>query len=146
MYLNARCDLWRGNGHCTRRSVLQMVYKKIFTQILNIFPRFPSLAGPMCCYIPTPGNPFCQVLVMTQLCYHMGESVTVSVILPFLAGNKLDCFGVALGVVAACQVLGYNDVHLALSEDHAWVVYGEDGTETSEVTWHGRWSLLHFYI
>ena len=71
MYLNACCDLWRGNGHyhCTRRNVLQMVYKKIFTQILNIFPRFPSLAGPMCCYIPTPGNPFCQVLVMiiTQL-------------------------------------------------------------------------------
>ena len=55
-----------------------------------------------------------------------------------MAGNKLDCFGVALGVVAACQVLGYNDVHLALSEDHAWVVFGEDGTETSEVTWHGK--------
>ena len=49
----------------------------------------------------------------------------------------MDCFGVALGVVAACQVLGYNDVHLALSEDHAWVVYGVNGTETAEVTWHG---------
>lgn len=60
-------------------------------------------------------------------------------LLNYLAGNKLDCFGVALGVVAACQVLGYNDVHLALSEDHAWVVFGEDGTETSEVTWHGEW-------
>ena len=71
------------------------------------------------------------------------ESVTVSVILDFLAGNKLDCFGVALGVVAACQVLGYNDVHLALSEDHAWVVYGEDGTETSEVTWHGKCSYRY---
>ena len=55
-----------------------------------------------------------------------------------ISGNKLDCFGVALGVVAACQVLGYNDVHLALSEDHAWVVFGVNGTETAEVTWHGR--------
>ena len=25
-----------------------------------------------------------------------------------------------------------------LSEDHAWVVYGQDGTETAEVTWHGK--------
>ncbi|XP_077998443.1 menin-like [Glandiceps talaboti] len=55
-----------------------------------------------------------------------------------LTGNKLDCFGVALGVVAACQVLGYHDVHLALSEDHAWVVFGENGSETAEVTWHGK--------
>lgn len=54
------------------------------------------------------------------------------------AGNKLDCFGVAFAVVAACQVLGLNDVHLALSEDHAWVVFGENGEETAEVTWHGK--------
>ena len=54
------------------------------------------------------------------------------------SGNKLDCFGVALAVVAACQVLGYDDVHLALSEDHAWLVFGEDGSETAEVTWHGE--------
>lgn len=53
-------------------------------------------------------------------------------------GNKLDCFGVAFGVVAAFQVLGYKDVHLALSEDHAWVVFGENLTETAEVTWHGK--------
>ncbi|XP_070577184.1 menin-like [Ptychodera flava] len=56
----------------------------------------------------------------------------------FLTGNKLDCFGVAFAVVAACQVLGYGDVHLALSEDHAWVVFGENGSETAEVTWHGK--------
>ncbi|KAJ1519560.1 hypothetical protein ONE63_004838 [Megalurothrips usitatus] len=56
----------------------------------------------------------------------------------YLTGNKLDCFGVALAVVAGCQVLGFNDVHLALSEDHAWVVFGENGAETSEVTWHGK--------
>nr|CAG4641595.1 EOG090X0424 [Eurycercus lamellatus] len=56
----------------------------------------------------------------------------------YLTGNKLDCFGVALAVVAGCQVLGFDDVHLALSEDHAWVIFGEDGKETAEVTWHGK--------
>ncbi|XP_018319824.1 menin [Agrilus planipennis] len=56
----------------------------------------------------------------------------------YLTGNKLDCFGVAFAVVAGCQVLGYSDVHLALSEDHAWVVFGQYGTETAEVTWHGK--------
>lgn len=57
----------------------------------------------------------------------------------YLTANKLDCYGVAFAVVAGCQVLGFKDVHLAMSEDHAWVVYGEDGTETAEVTWHGMW-------
>lgn len=40
--------------------------------------------------------------------------------------------------MAGCQTLGYSDVHLALSEDHAWVVFGENGTETAEITWHGK--------
>ncbi|CAH2233893.1 jg18198 [Pararge aegeria aegeria] len=56
----------------------------------------------------------------------------------FLKGNKLDCFGVAFAVTAGCQVLGKQDVHLALSEDHAWVVFGKDGMNTAEVTWHGK--------
>ncbi|XP_049867966.1 menin isoform X2 [Pectinophora gossypiella] len=56
----------------------------------------------------------------------------------FLTGNKLDCFGVAFAVTAGCQVLGKRDVHLALSEDHAWVVFGKEGTDTAEVTWHGK--------
>lgn len=56
----------------------------------------------------------------------------------FLTGNKLDCFGVAFAVTAGCQVLGKRDVHLALSEDHAWVVFGKESTETAEVTWHGK--------
>jgi len=55
----------------------------------------------------------------------------------YLTGNKLDCFGVAFAVVAGCQVLGFDDVHLALSEDHAWVVFGET-LQTAEVTWHGK--------
>ena len=57
-------------------------------------------------------------------------------------GNKLDCFGVAFTVVAACQALGISSVHLALSEDHAWVVFGAYGTETAEVTWHGKSSAV----
>lgn len=45
----------------------------------------------------------------------------------YLTGNKLDSFGVALVTVAACQVLNYKDVHLALSEDHVWIVFGKTG-------------------
>ncbi|CAB3247749.1 unnamed protein product [Arctia plantaginis] len=56
----------------------------------------------------------------------------------FLTENKLDCFGVAFAVTASCQILGKHDVHLAISEDHVWVVFGKDGTETAEVTWHGK--------
>ncbi|XP_058814987.1 menin [Topomyia yanbarensis] len=56
----------------------------------------------------------------------------------YLCGNKLDCFGVAFAVVAGCQMLGYRDVHLAISEDHVWVVFGKTGDETIEVTWHGK--------
>ncbi|KAJ8673357.1 hypothetical protein QAD02_004619 [Eretmocerus hayati] len=56
----------------------------------------------------------------------------------YLTYNKLDCFGVAFAVVAGCQTLGYNDVHLAMSEDHTWVVFGKNGEETAEVTWHGK--------
>lgn len=56
----------------------------------------------------------------------------------FVTGTKLDSPGVAFAVVAACQVLGLSDVHLALSEDHAWVVFGKEGEQTAEVTWHGK--------
>ncbi|KAJ1105819.1 hypothetical protein NDU88_003223 [Pleurodeles waltl] len=56
----------------------------------------------------------------------------------FITGTKLDSSGVAFAVVGACQALGLPDVHLALSEDHAWVVFGKDGQETAEVTWHGK--------
>ncbi|GAA6100856.1 menin [Tachysurus ichikawai] len=55
-----------------------------------------------------------------------------------ITGTKLDSSGVAFAVVAACQVLGLKDVHLALSEDHAWVIFGKAGEETAEVTWHGK--------
>lgn len=56
----------------------------------------------------------------------------------YLSGNKLDSFGVALAVVAGCQLLGYKDVHLAIAEDHAWCVFGGKKIDTIEVTWHGK--------
>ena len=46
----------------------------------------------------------------------------------FVAGNKLDCFGVAFAVVAACQMLQVPGIHLALSEDHA-CKYFHNGTK-----------------
>ena len=60
-----------------------------------------------------------------------------------LTGNKLDCFGVAFAVVAACQLLEIGEVHLALSEDHAWVVFGNDGDETAEVIFSVYIYLAH---
>lgn len=59
-------------------------------------------------------------------------------LLPSSTGTKLDSSGVAFAVVGACQALGLRDVHLALSEDHAWVVFGPNGEQTAEVTWHGK--------
>lgn len=50
--------------------------------------------------------------------------------------KQLDCFGIAIATLATLQELGFNDVHLALSEDHAWLTYGENNT--AEVTWHGK--------
>lgn len=75
----------------------------------------------------------------------------------YLTANKLDCFGVAFAVIAGCQMLGYNDAHLALSEDHVWVVFGKNGDETIEVShknfpnitlkyirsWNGRIEFTH---
>lgn len=54
-----------------------------------------------------------------------------------LVEQKMDCFGMAFGVLSACEVLGLDDVHLCVSEDHVWAVHGEDGSLTSEITWHG---------
>ena len=64
------------------------------------------------------------------------DKAHLQTIYSYLTGNKLDSFGVAYAVVAACQLLGLEDVQLAMSEDHSWVVFG-DG-ETCEVTWHGK--------
>eukprot|EP00088_Acartia_fossae_P027882 TRINITY_DN28635_c0_g1_i12.p1 TRINITY_DN28635_c0_g1~~TRINITY_DN28635_c0_g1_i12.p1 ORF type:complete len:549 (-),score=101.95 TRINITY_DN28635_c0_g1_i12:665-2311(-) len=68
---------------------------------------------------------------------HMDRGHT-SNIFSYLTEAKVNCFGLAVSVVAGCQALGFNDVHLAMSEDHAWVVYGPRGEHTAEVTWHER--------
>jgi len=45
----------------------------------------------------------------------------------------------AVCVIAACQALQLDDVHLALSEDHAWAVFGEpENRDSVEITWHGN--------
>jgi menin len=59
-------------------------------------------------------------------------------IISFAVDHKLDSFGVALAVVAGCQSLGLNDVHLAFSEDHVWIVWGDQQENAMEVTWHGN--------
>nr|XP_039270679.1 menin-like isoform X1 [Styela clava] len=69
--------------------------------------------------------------------YHK-DKAHIQSLFSFLTGRQLDCFGLALMVVAACQILLYNDVHLALSEDHAWIVHGDNCKEATEITWHGK--------
>ena len=53
----------------------------------------------------------------------------------FFPVGQLDSLGLAYATVAACQLLGYTDVHLALSEDHAWVEFGPpERRETADVS------------
>lgn len=86
-------------------------------------------------------------------------------IFSYLTTNKLDCFGLAFAVLAGCQILNLKNIYLALSEDHAWVMFDlltdestkiikdkelKEYTEnhlpiptcalhgTCEVTWHGK--------
>lgn len=75
--------------------------------------------------------------MLSKRCIHCGCKCLLKRVYVEFSGSKLDCFGVAFAVVAGCQVLGFSDVHLALSEDHAWVIFGENSSETAEVTWHG---------
>lgn len=51
----------------------------------------------------------------------------------YLTGNKLDSFGVALVTICACQILNYKNVHLALSEDHVWFVFGKSGESSIKI-------------
>ncbi len=43
----------------------------------------------------------------------------------YLSGGRLDAYGVAYTVVAACQLLGLADVRLVMSEDHTWVLFAD---------------------
>lgn len=85
-------------------------------------------------------------------------------IFSYLTTSKLDCFGLAFAVIAGCQILNIKNIYLALSEDHAWVMFDQNPDEiptskerelreytdnslpiptcaqhgTCEVTWHGK--------
>lgn len=85
-------------------------------------------------------------------------------IFSYLTTSKLDCLGLAFAVMAGCQILNLRNIYLALSEDHAWVMFDhrtDDDTAqkerllkeyvdsnspvpscalhgTCEVTWHGK--------
>lgn len=86
-------------------------------------------------------------------------------IFSYLTTSKLDCFGLAFAVIASCQILNLKNIYLALSEDHAWVMFDlhpDDSSKalkdrelkeyidnnlpvptcalhgTCEVTWHGK--------
>lgn len=80
-------------------------------------------------------------------------------IFSYLTTSKLDCFGLAFAVIAGCQSLNLKNIYLALSEDHAWVMFDDDQDRekqknayveknlpipscalhgTCEVTWHGK--------
>ena len=58
--------------------------------------------------------------------------------------RHLDCFGVSVAVLAACQIMGIlnENLTLALSEDHAFLIF-RDATDatgawcSAEVTWYG---------
>lgn len=57
---------------------------------------------------------------------HYKDRAHLQTLYSYLTGHKLDSYGLAYAVVAACQVLGLDDVRLVMSEDHAWVVFGEE--------------------
>lgn len=85
-------------------------------------------------------------------------------IFSYLTTSKLDCFGLAFAVIAGCQILNLKNIYLALSEDHAWVMFDQRPEDiaghkekelrdyiennlpiptcaqhgTCEVTWHGK--------
>lgn len=85
-------------------------------------------------------------------------------IFSYLTTSKLDCFGLAFAVISGCQILNLKNIYLALSEDHAWVMFDLKPEEskaqkerefkeyldnnlpipvcallgTCEVTWHGK--------
>ncbi|UXI17374.1 signal peptide peptidase-like 2B-like [Sarcoptes scabiei] len=67
---------------------------------------------------------------------HYKDRAHLQTLYSYVTDNKLDCYGVAYAVLAACQILGLDDVNLVMSEDHTWISFGEG--ETCEVTWHGK--------
>nr|CDS32395.2 dnaJ subfamily B [Hymenolepis microstoma] len=81
--------------------------------------------------IPQSSNRDIIRVVCDAICSHLSSSLRIrerighaQSIYSLLKSGQLDSFGLAYSTVAACQLLGYSDVHLALSEDHAWVEFG----------------------
>lgn len=56
---------------------------------------------------------------------HYKDRAHVQTIYNYITEKKLDYYGVAYTVLAACQILGLDDVRLVMSEDHTWVTFGE---------------------
>ncbi|TGZ74024.1 hypothetical protein CRM22_001175 [Opisthorchis felineus] len=80
----------------------------------------------------------CEVLRSSMSSGKGKEKLThTQSIYSFLTTGLLDSFGLAYTTVAACQLLGYSDVDLALSEEHGWVEFGPpDARQSADVaTW-----------
>ncbi|CAH8875145.1 unnamed protein product, partial [Trichobilharzia szidati] len=77
----------------------------------------------------------CEVLWSQMAVSRVKERLThTQSVYSFLTTGILDSFGLAYTVVAACQLLGYSDVDLALSEDHGWVEFGPpESRQTADV-------------
>ncbi|CAD7078982.1 unnamed protein product [Hermetia illucens] len=113
--------------------IVDGLYKK-FQTVLSVFDKPKSAKYPNRLVIKRISDIIWNSLIRSSY----KDRAHLQNLYSYLSGNKLDCFGVAFAVVAACQFLGYRGVHLAISEDHAWVVFGKNRVETIEVTWHGK--------
>uniref|UniRef100_A0A5K3F5H8 Menin n=1 Tax=Mesocestoides corti TaxID=53468 RepID=A0A5K3F5H8_MESCO len=133
-----------------RYEEVELLYQKFYSMIVN-HPKLASLAKinhdqagtKKETVIPEsmPSNRRLVKLVCDILCAHMSSGrqrehlAHAQSIYSLLKNGQLDSFGLAYTTVAACQLLGYTDVHLALSEDHAWVEFGPpDRRETADVS------------
>lgn len=88
----------------------------------------------------------CEVLWTRMTWGKNREKVThTQSIYSFLSSGIVDSFGLAYTAVAACQLLEYSDVYLALSEDHGWVEFGPpDARQTADVaSWLQNVHIAH---
>ncbi|KAL5107393.1 Menin [Taenia crassiceps] len=117
----------------------EQLYQRFYTMIVHD-PKLSSMAR-----VPPDQVSSTRRLVKAVcdvLCAHMASPARqrehfahAQSIYSLLEYGQLDSFGLAYATVAACQLLGYTDVHLALSEDHAWVEFGPpERRETADVS------------
>nr|CDS19609.1 dnaJ subfamily B [Echinococcus granulosus] len=124
----------------------EQLYQRFYTMIVHN-PKLASMARVLPDQV-TPkklglsSNRRLVKAVCDVLCAHMASPARqrehfahAQSIYSLLEYGQLDSFGLAYATVAACQLLGYTDVHLALSEDHAWVEFGSpERRETADVS------------